>query len=336
MKKVINAGFSIIEFLIAMTLGTLIIGSIIAIYVNNRGTYMVQEGLARLQENARYAVYYLNKEIRMAGFQGCTNQQNVAFANLIPNASTVYNYTESIKGHDGGASSFSPAIPANITGTPAPNSDVLEIRMASPINSQLDVNMATQQSPVHVYSRLAIAAGMPLMITDCKVGDLFIAGAGSQSTNITHPAGSNTSDNLTITYLQDAQVMRFIYEAFYVRDSGRVNQAGQVIYALVKQNADGSIDELAEGVEAMKIIYGVDTTDDNAADSYQTAAQVEAGANWDKVISVRINLLIATPESVNDKASTYVFNGTTYNPADNKLRREWITFTTLRNRGLPS
>ena len=130
--------------------------------------------------------------------------------------------------------------------------------------------------------------------------------------------------------------MRFLYYAFYIKDTGRVNSQNQPILALVRLDSDGNEDEIAEGVEQMRITYGVDTDADNAADTYQTAAQVNSANNWNNVISVQINLLMATIDGVNDRSQAYTFNGVTTTPADRKLRRQWDTFVTLRNRGLPS
>lgn len=330
------AGFSIIEFMVAISVGTMLIASVGAVYLSNKSTYNVQEGLARLQENGRYANFLLSRELRMAGYQGCANQKKIAVTNLVKNVSAMLNYDTPVRGFDGLSGSFSPTLPANLTGKSIPNSDIIEIRMASNLGVQLSGDMTDTSSNVAVYDRLGLSAGTAVMITNCSVGDIFMTSSGTNSTTITHTSTDNTSDSLSITYPANSQVMRFLYYAFYVKDTGRTNSNGQPVFALVRLNVDGTEEEIAEGVERMRISYGVDTDADNAVDSYQTATQVNAASNWNNVISIQINLLFATVENVSDKAQPYLFNGTTTTPTDRKLRRQWDTFVTIRNRGLPS
>ena len=195
--------------------------------------------------------------------------------------------------------------------------------------------MNRKNNPVLVDDRLGIEAGDVIMITDCSVGDIFMAGSNTNATAITHTVSNNTSNDLTIPYLTNAQVMLFQYYSFYIKDTGRTNEKGEAIPGLFRQDINGNEDEIAEGVERMQVLYGVDTNGDYSADSYQTATQVQAGNNWNSVISVQVFLLFATIENVNNKVQPYNFMGTTYTPTDRKLRREWNIFSTLRNRGLP-
>ncbi len=130
--------------------------------------------------------------------------------------------------------------------------------------------------------------------------------------------------------------MRYVYYAFYIKNTRRVNSKNQPVYALVRQDLNGNEIEIAEGAEKNEILYGVDTTNDKTADTYQTASQVQAANYWGKVISVQVKILFATPENVVNQAQAYQFNGTTYTPTDLKLRRQWNTFITIRNRGLPT
>jgi type IV pilus assembly protein PilW len=61
-------GFSLVEILVAMTLGLLILLAISSIYIGSRQTFRMQEENARLQESGRYALEVLGRSIRQAGF----------------------------------------------------------------------------------------------------------------------------------------------------------------------------------------------------------------------------------------------------------------------------
>ncbi|WP_133129558.1 PilW family protein [Legionella yabuuchiae] len=334
--SLLHKGFSIVEFMISITLGGVLLATAGAVYLTNKTTFKVQDSLARLQENARYAIHFLNKEIRMAGYQGCPNSHLVDMTNIVTNPSPALVFDTPVYGYDGLSASFSPALPSNLSGKAIANSDVIEVRRASRTNVQLRADMVRKNNPILVYDRLGIVAGEVIMISSCNTGDIFIAGSNTNATAITHTTSNNTTNDLSAAYKAGAHIMRFVYFAFYVKDTGRTNSNNEPIYALVRQDLDGNEIELVEGIERMKVIYGVDTNDDYAADTFQTATEVNTSNNWDKVISLRINLLFATTENVSNQTQAYQFNDTTYSSTDRKLRREWQTLITLRNRGLPS
>ncbi len=75
MKKFSRAsqGLSLIELMVALTSGSLLIIGAVSVYVQSRTTFSVNEAVARLQENARYAMSTLEPDIRLANFWGLVN-----------------------------------------------------------------------------------------------------------------------------------------------------------------------------------------------------------------------------------------------------------------------
>lgn len=61
-------GLTLVEMMVAMTLGLLILLAISSIYIGSRQTYRMQDDNARLQETGRYAIEVLGRSIRQAGF----------------------------------------------------------------------------------------------------------------------------------------------------------------------------------------------------------------------------------------------------------------------------
>ena len=64
-------GFSMIELLIAMVMGLSLAAGVMQVYVGNSQTERDQQARARMQENGRYAIHFLARELRMAGYLGC-------------------------------------------------------------------------------------------------------------------------------------------------------------------------------------------------------------------------------------------------------------------------
>jgi len=67
-NTVIPRGVSLIELIIAMAIGTIIILGITTVFSNSKKSSTVQNGLSRVQENGRYVIEFLTRDIRMAGF----------------------------------------------------------------------------------------------------------------------------------------------------------------------------------------------------------------------------------------------------------------------------
>lgn len=67
-KRHRQCGLTLVELMIAMTLGLLILLAVASVYLGSRQTYRMQEENARLQETGRYALEVLGRSIRQAGF----------------------------------------------------------------------------------------------------------------------------------------------------------------------------------------------------------------------------------------------------------------------------
>jgi len=63
-----QSGFSLVEILVAMALGLVLLGGTIVIYASSKNSYRLQENIAGMQENARFAILALRSNLEMAGF----------------------------------------------------------------------------------------------------------------------------------------------------------------------------------------------------------------------------------------------------------------------------
>lgn len=67
------AGFSLVELLIALALGILVAGAAFAIFHSNQRSFQANQGLNRIQENARIAFELISRDLRAAGGSACSN-----------------------------------------------------------------------------------------------------------------------------------------------------------------------------------------------------------------------------------------------------------------------
>lgn len=71
--KTTQRGVSLIELMVALTIGSLLIVGAVTVYSNSRSTFAVNESLARMQDQGRFVLSVLEPDVELAGYFGFTN-----------------------------------------------------------------------------------------------------------------------------------------------------------------------------------------------------------------------------------------------------------------------
>ncbi|RDZ29214.1 PilW family protein [Lysobacter silvisoli] len=66
-------GLSLVELMVALAIGMLLMLGLVQVMSASRSAYRLAEGIGRAQENARFAMDSLERDLRMAGHLGCIN-----------------------------------------------------------------------------------------------------------------------------------------------------------------------------------------------------------------------------------------------------------------------
>src|SRR5688572_7433146 len=69
-----SLGFSMVELMVALTVGLLLIGGMVATLVASSGTGKTRERASEIQNNGRYALDILKRDLQHAGFMGYTGK----------------------------------------------------------------------------------------------------------------------------------------------------------------------------------------------------------------------------------------------------------------------
>ncbi len=315
------AGVTLVELLVAMTIGLVLIIGATQVYVDSHTAYAVNDTTARLQENARYAMSVLEPDIRMSGNWGLTNYSDGIVGKALPTdaqsalgapaASTCgVNFPLllglPVQGTNDSYAATCAAGDITLPGNSAamPNADTITVRRASAIT----VPPATASGPLRICSTRTSG----LLVTD-------ISGAFCQDVN--------------------AQINNLIVNLYYVDQSS--SQAG--VPSLRRKALNGAAactapvsaapcfqdDEIVPGVEDLQVQYGVDLTAGIGATGGAASEYLNAGATLTnlltsvttpaQIVSVRIWLLVRSdaPESgfsdnrIYEYGDRLVLNGTT-------------------------
>ncbi len=321
--KINQRGLSLVELMVAITIGLLLLAGVIQVFASTKQTYRVHEGLSRVQESGRFAMEFLTRDLRMAGFWGCTRSTN--------NLTNHLNFDFDSTGN-GTADSYSEALSFNNSGIEGTdndgvnNSDRIVIRGA--FGTGLNVQPPfgpTPSADIRTSAGNSLAQGDIVIVSDCQQADVFqITNANpGTSGSITHNTGTGTPGNatqpLSKIYVEDAQIYR-AQTLVYTIQNGADNQP-----ALFRNGV-----ELVNGINSMQVLYGEDTNASGTANYYVIADNV---VDMDNVVSVQISLLVQSDsDNLSTSPQSYTFNGVTSTAADNRLYQVFTSTIAIRNR----
>lgn len=87
-------GLSLIELMIAVSLGAFLLIGLVQIFGASRQAYQTSVGLSRIQEGARFGLEFLQRDLRMAGHLGWANDVARKFAITFPAANGAIRVTQ--------------------------------------------------------------------------------------------------------------------------------------------------------------------------------------------------------------------------------------------------
>jgi type IV pilus assembly protein PilW len=312
-------GLTLIELMIALTLGMLVILSVGYAFIGSRATFRQQDALGRMQENARFAFETISNDIRMVGYAG--SLCGLADTEVTPFGAITWDndiFGSPLKGYEDAAATAPDAgVAASVyAGTP---SDALAVLRADSTKEYV-VNAAAAAGAAITFAGAAPADGN-VVVTGCANAKPRQAFALAANVNA-----------LATPIAAQSRIMPLIADLYFVR----ANADGTP--SIYRKSGAAAAQELVEGVEDMQITYGIDTspdcaTNDGGADQYVTAKDIEdntialactTAERWKKVLAVRVALSM---RSVDDGITTDV-----QPEGDRRLRKTFTTTIAARNR----
>lgn len=111
-------GLSLVELMVAMTIGFFLLAGVVSLLGASKQSYRASEAMSRVQENGRYAIEFLSRDIRLAGYRDIT-------------PTTMGPLADAVRGWNGATSDPSGlSLSRYLSGT-----DVLSIRYIQPSSS---------------------------------------------------------------------------------------------------------------------------------------------------------------------------------------------------------
>jgi len=335
-----EVGMTLVELMIAMVIGLILLGGVYVVFISSRTTYSLNEQVSRVQENGRFAIEVLTRDIRMAGYRGCGGD-SVTIENFLVDQSYAYDFASSLRGYEAqGGGTWLPTLPTGTNtvsaSSPLAGNDILVVRTLTDGNVVITTTATPTATTFYVPSGSdGIAVGDTLMVTDCSnpkaaVFQVTSAVDSGGYDNLVHDVSATTNIAHSLDYGEGAELAKLSTVTYFIRN---VDAGGNTIEPTLYRRVGSKLPEqLVEGIESMQILYGEDTNNDRSVNGYVAANAV---TDWANVVSVRIGLLARSPKEMAKgeiDTTSYDVNGTSFTaPGDRRLRLVMNTTVALRN-----
>jgi len=326
-------GFSLVEMMIAMTIGLMICAGLVTVFANTSNTQQELRRSAQQIENGRYAMDVLSQDLQVTGYFGSfrkivapTTAPDPCSLNVNPGTPTDttsvnYGINLPVQAYNAGSLTTTASLPANCsTYLPAsnmqPGSDVVVIRRADTQYVAKNAGTTTgavygQANPSTIDIRVSTGA-----VFDCT--NRVDGTTASITRRLQYPATTDICNGIAAPagYIRQYHVHIYFIAPCNIPSTGSLCDAaadgGKPIPTLkrLELTAVGGVTSfktvnIAEGVEFMKLSYGIDDTPttvnsdtgligDGSPDRYSLAPSL---ADMSNIVTARIDMLVRNPES---------------------------------------
>ncbi|MDD4929988.1 MAG: PilW family protein [Gallionella sp.] len=269
-----QTGLSLVELMISLTIGLLLMTGITTLIVQQSNIRDELEKSSRQIENGRYAIQLLHDDIQLAGFFG---------EYAPPSVGTVYTTPDPcvITGNLGWSSS---TVPVAIYGYAGVESDPTTCGLEN-YKPGTAILVLRRTSTDTLAAAAAVAGTTYLQVSRCNTAtSAFVLGASGFTLQ--------QKDCATLAPLRKYSVRIYFISSCDVCGTDTIPTLKMLEFA------DGvrTTYPLVEGIENIQYDFGIDNTADGSPDNYLASP---AEADWQDVMSVRVNLLARNNEPTN-------------------------------------
>lgn len=281
-------GFSIVELMVGLTIGILLLTVLSALLVNNSQARVELDRTMQQVENGRYAMQVLSSELRLAGYYG-----DGSSVGTVPAAMPDPCVTD--------VASLKTALSVAIQGYSQVAGNPLTCLNGANVQTGSDI-LVVRRAQTEPVALASLNPALPYIQT---LGDELVFDLGANGANFTLKKIGGAL----------APIHPYTTQIYFVGPCSTPSGAsctakadnGNPIPTLKRLELDSNgwrSVTLVEGIERMRVEYGIDNDNDGSPDSYVAAPAT--AKDWSNVVSTNIGLLArntrATPGHVDGKS----------------------------------
>lgn len=235
-----DAGVSLIELLIVLTLLSLIVEGLFSVYLHTKEHHKHNHALQEMMEETRFVNQLLNRAIQGAGYLGMAGWGKVPVYDamhqvFLPDATLVLNENDE-------------QLAENVKKKIKPGTQAIELRQMDFNVTSLSESVSMNASDITVEENEALNWKNEdcLLIADYEHAEInCISGSQKLSDN---KRLIQVSVPLHYSYKKDAYVGHYLEKVYFVGDTGKKFPDKQVVYGLYMYSENGMTEQVTEFV----------------------------------------------------------------------------------------
>ena len=275
-----QTGFTLIEVMISLFIGGLVLGGVMFTYIGMKVTTKDTMTIGELQESGRLAINIMQRDIEQIGFWGTYYEDSFTAGNTSTLPAPTNDCFEGLNNGSfpdlASSSNFRTIYAKTADGTkelncinnPIKKTDILQLKFLQ--GNQLTVEAGTNETQINQNHFIAEQEQAQ-----------FVRGVVDQST-------LNTN----------ATVWPYSHHTYYITEQTyTVNNQSLTVPALMRERLvadEVRAETIMEGVENMRFVFGLDTTNDSRVDTYRSINDMTS-TDWENrkgILTVQLFLLI--------------------------------------------
>ncbi len=274
-------GFSLVELMLAVVLGLIVLAGVAQLFAGGRQTHALLNNQARLQESGRYALQFLGRSVRAAGYLGCNARPERIVNTLNGELGELFELdvrqaVAAFDGSGGGSVAAFAGVAGIDAGRVVPGTDILSLRRVQAPLHRVVAAVAPGGDPVvEKRGSFDLQADDFALIGDCEQSSLFrITGvvAGTGQATLLRQTGAGAYANSPLKTLAvpgkvygpaggagGATVGRVVTETYFIARGRGMDSRGEPSRSLWRRTGTAAPAELVEGLHDLQVWFGVDT-----------------------------------------------------------------------------
>lgn len=309
-------GLSLVELMVGMVIGLFLTAGTFTMFNMSATNVLTTSQFNQLQENARIALWLIERDVTQLGFMGDLTGTGFQIGiNVDIDALPI--------------AASRDCVGAGINNASFPNTQPAHFRRLwgyeSGVSSEsLDClrGVRARTDVLQIKRLLGPSVAIP------NDANRYYLAANSQQ-------GIFFSGDQTAPVINNGRYWEYLHHVYYIEDDSGVPVLKRRVLRNGGMNTSASYEQLVEGVENMRILYGFDSNGDKTADSYMPVQNVTS-LMWDnslsqRVVSMRIYLLVRAIDADKEyeNNNTYLLGDKTVVASGDNFRRKVVSTTVL-------
>ncbi|MFV7782849.1 PilW family protein [Shewanella marisflavi] len=290
-------GLSLVELMVALVISLFLSAGLFTMFSMSSSNVTTTSQFNQLQENGRIALAIMERDISQLGFMG-----DITGTDFVVGTNTVLEVP---------TSGFSDCVGAGLNNATLPNTQPAHFRRLWGYESGVGSNSLTCLAGVTVNKNTDVLQMKRFIGPSIAAGNSNRIFAATNSSEVAFFVGAAPAAAIT-----NQRIWEYQHHVYYIAD----DDAGTPVLRRITLTNNGmnNFEQLVEGIENIRFLYGFDNDGDSTPDRYIPESQVTS-LMWDnesfqRLVAIKVFVLVRSVKS----DSSYT-NETTYQLGDKEI-----------------